>query len=110
MNKVKKAMSRCQGNKACALALLQKEELGISTDCWLCLQMSHAFKAVPLTVATAKDTKCLIPQQMTDVLRAVADLEKGKTPTKQTAENCDHVQQYNHTNIAIPPLRVTRAR
>ncbi len=45
--------------------MLQKEELEISTSCWLCLQMSHAWKAVPLTVSTANVTKCLIPQQMT---------------------------------------------
>ncbi|XP_051996372.1 uncharacterized protein LOC127653643 [Xyrauchen texanus] len=104
---VQKAMMSCQGNKACALAMLQKEELEISTSCWLCLQMSHAWKAVPLTVATAEETKCLIPQQMTDVLKAVSDLEKGKTPTRRPADNCDHVQQYNHTDMAIPPLRVT---
>ncbi|KAL1270832.1 hypothetical protein QQF64_029848 [Cirrhinus molitorella] len=37
---VQKAMMQCQGNKACTLALLQKEELKINTSCWLCLQMS----------------------------------------------------------------------
>ncbi len=75
---VQKALMKCQGNKACALAMLQKEELEISTSCWLCLQMSHAWKAVPLILSTANVTKCLIPQQMTDVFSAVADLENGR--------------------------------
>uniref|UniRef100_A0A8C2A062 Uncharacterized protein n=1 Tax=Cyprinus carpio TaxID=7962 RepID=A0A8C2A062_CYPCA len=47
---------------------------------------------------------------MTDVLKTVVDLEGGRTPTKQPADNCDHIQQYNNTDIAIPPLRVTYAR
>ncbi|KAK7146431.1 hypothetical protein R3I93_014008 [Phoxinus phoxinus] len=107
---VQKAMMKCQGNKACALAMLQKEELEITTSCWLCLQMSHAWKAVPLTVATANVTKCLIPQQMTDVLLAAAELEKGETPTKQPEDSCDNIRRYNNTDIAIPPLRVTHEK
>ncbi|XDV48269.1 hypothetical protein PO909_017714 [Leuciscus waleckii] len=85
---VKKAMMKCQGNKACALALLQKEELQIKTSCWMCLEMSHAWKAVPLGAATVNETKCLIPQQMTDVLKTVVELERGKTPTEQPADKC----------------------
>lgn len=104
---VQKAMMKCQGNKACALAMLQKEELEIKTSCWICLQISHAWKAVPLTAATVNETKCLIPQQMTDVLKTVVDLEEGRTPKRQPADNCDHIQQYNNTDITIPPLRVT---
>ncbi len=107
---VQKAMMKCQGNKACALVMLQKEELEISTSCWLCLQMSHAWKAVPLTVATVNVTKCLIPQQMTDVFSAVADLENGRTPMKRPKENCDNVKRYNNTDIVIPPLRVTHEK
>lgn len=107
---VQKAMMKCQGNKACALAVLQKEELEIKTSCWMCLQMSHAWKAVPLMAATVNKTKCLIPQQMTDVLKTVVDLEEGRTPTNQPADDCNHIQQYNNTDIAIPPLRVTYAR
>ncbi|KAK7160645.1 hypothetical protein R3I93_008336 [Phoxinus phoxinus] len=107
---VQKAMMKCQGNKACALAILQKEELEIKTSCWMCLQMSHAWKAVPLMAETVKETKCLIPQQMTDVLKTVVDLEEGRTPTKQPADDCEHIQQYNNTEIVIPPLRVTYAQ
>lgn len=77
---VQKAMMKCQGNKACTLALLQKEELEINTSCWLCLQMSRAWKAAPLTVATMNETSCLIPRQMTEVLMAAADIEQGRCP------------------------------
>lgn len=77
---VQKAMMKCQGNKTCTLALLQKEELEINTSCWLCLQMSRAWKAAPLTVATMNETSCLIPRQMTEVLMAAADIEQGRCP------------------------------
>ncbi|ROL45668.1 hypothetical protein DPX16_17784 [Anabarilius grahami] len=103
---VDKAMTKCQGNKACTLALQQKQELKINTSCWLCLQMSHAWKAVPLTVATINETDCLIPKQMTEVLRAAADIEQGKIPTKHPTSACKRTQQYNHTDMLIPPLRV----
>lgn len=103
---VDKAMRKCQGNKACTLALLQKQELKINTSCWLCLQMSHAWKTVPLTVATINETDCLIPKQMTEVLRAAADIEQGKIPTKHPTSACKRTQRYNHTDMSIPPLRV----
>jgi len=82
------AMMKCQGNKACTLALLQKEELEINTSCWLGLQMTHAWEAAPLTADTMKDTTCLIPLQMTEVLRAAADIDKGKVPTRFPAPVC----------------------
>ena len=47
---------------------------------------------------------------MTDVMKTAVELERGKTPTKQPADNCDHIEQYNNTEIAIPPLRVTVAQ
>ncbi|XDV43862.1 hypothetical protein PO909_012259 [Leuciscus waleckii] len=98
---VQKAMMKCQGNKACALAILQKEELEIKTSCWVCLQMSHAWKAVPLTTATVNETKCLIPQQMTDVLKAVVDLEEGRTPTKQPADDCPFNKPHQSSPAAV---------
>ncbi|MGL5355990.1 MAG: hypothetical protein ACRDAQ_05495, partial [Cetobacterium sp.] len=107
---VQDAMLRCQGNKACTLALLQKRELEINTSCWLCLQMSHAWKAVPLTVATVSQTNCLIPKQMTEVLKAAADIEKGKIPSRYRTSVCKRNQRYNHTGMLIPPLRVTHVQ
>ncbi|MGL5564786.1 MAG: hypothetical protein ACRDC4_03555, partial [Plesiomonas sp.] len=74
---VQEAMMRCQGNKACTLALLQKQELEISTSCWICLQMSHAYTVEPLTVETMNETDCLIPSQMTEILRIARDIERG---------------------------------
>ncbi len=44
-SEVRRAMARCQGNKACTLAQLQKAELRVNTSCWLCLKMSHSWKA-----------------------------------------------------------------
>ncbi|KAK2896375.1 hypothetical protein Q8A67_010863 [Cirrhinus molitorella] len=85
---VQKAMMQCQGNKACTLALLQKEELKINTSCWLCLQMSHSWRAAPLTVAAIKETRCLIPEQMTDVLTAGAEIEKGRIPQRKPELEC----------------------
>ncbi len=42
----------CGIDKTGNLALLQKAELRVNTSCWLCLEMSHSWKAAPLTVAT----------------------------------------------------------
>ncbi|KAL0152112.1 hypothetical protein M9458_052543, partial [Cirrhinus mrigala] len=85
---VRKAMMQCQGNKACTLALLQKEELKINTSCWLCLQMSHSWRAAPPTVAAIRETGCLIPEQMTEVLMAGAEIEKGRIPRRQPEHEC----------------------
>ncbi|KAK9976427.1 hypothetical protein ABG768_021632 [Culter alburnus] len=101
MKECKKAMMKYQGNKACTLALLQKEELEINTSCWLCLQMTHAWEA------TMKDTTCLIPLQMTEVLRAAADTEEGRLPTKFPAPICTTKYVHSKPDIPIPPLRVT---
>ncbi|KAK9976426.1 hypothetical protein ABG768_021631 [Culter alburnus] len=104
---VQKATMKCHVNKACTLALLQKEELEINTSCWLCLQMTHAWEAAPLTVDTMKDTTCLIPLQMTEVLRAAADIDKGRVQTRVPARVC--IVKYVHAkpDVPIPPLRVT---
>ncbi|KAK9981008.1 hypothetical protein ABG768_000580 [Culter alburnus] len=104
---VQKAMMKCQGNKACTLALLQKEELEINTSCWVCLQMTHAWEAAPLTVDTMKDIICLIQLQMTEVLRAAADIEEGRLPTKFPAPVCTTKYIHSKPEVPIPPLRVT---
>ncbi len=87
-SEVRRAMARCQGNKACTLAMLQMAELRVNTSCWLCLQMSHFWKAAPLTVATVTETRCLIPQQMTKVLMAAADIERRSVPKGKPALDC----------------------
>ncbi|XP_058616612.1 uncharacterized protein LOC131530382 isoform X1 [Onychostoma macrolepis] len=107
---VRSAMTRCQGNKACTLALLQKAELEVNTSCWLCLQMSHSWRAAPLTVATVTETRCLIPQQMTEVLMAAADIEQGNTPKRKPALDCGKTRWDNKLDVMLPPLRVMYTR
>lgn len=107
---VQKAMAKCQGNKACTLALLQKEELKINTSCWLCLQMSHSWRAAPLTVATLKETRCLIPLQMTEVLTAADDIEKGRIPKRKPGPDCKGTPWDNKSGVMIPPLRVVHTQ
>ncbi len=87
-SEVRRAMARCQGNKACNLALLQKAELRVNTSCWLCLEMYHSWKAAPLTVATITETRCLIPQQRTELLMAAADIERGSVPKGKPTLDC----------------------
>lgn len=103
---VQKTTMKCQGNKACTLALLQKEELKINTSCWLCLQMSHSWGAALSTVTTLKETRCLIPQQMTEVLMAADDIEKGRMPKRKPEPDCKGTQWDDKSEMMIPPLRV----
>ncbi|KAK2907388.1 hypothetical protein Q8A67_006373 [Cirrhinus molitorella] len=107
---VQKAMMQCQGNKACTLALLQKEELKINTSCWLCLQMSHSWRAAPLTVTAINETRCLIPEQMTDVLTAGAEIEKGRIPQRKPELKCKETRWDSKSEATLPPLRVVHAR
>ncbi|XP_016349627.1 uncharacterized protein LOC107694443 [Sinocyclocheilus anshuiensis] len=103
---VRGAMAKCHGNKACTLAVLQKKELEINRSCWLCLQMSHSWKAAPLTVATLTETRCLIPQQMTEILMAADDTQKGRIPRKRLELDCKKTQWDDKPEMMIPPLRV----
>ncbi len=110
-SEVRRAMARCQGNKACTLALLQKAELRVNTSCWLCLEMSHSWKATPLTVATVTETRCLIPQRMTKVLRAEADIERGSVPKGKPTLDCKKKTMERKTRCAASTVESgTRAR
>ncbi len=80
----RRAMKMCGGNKACALAVLQRHDLGVNTSCWLCLQLSHAWKVIPLLSKDVKETVCHIPGQMTRLLQAQYSLLKGKVPKRTT--------------------------
>ncbi len=80
-------MKMCGGNKACALAVLQRDDLGVNTSCWLCLQLSHAWKVIPLQTKHVNETVCHIPGQMTRLLWAQDSLLKGKVPERTTL-NC----------------------
>ncbi|XP_056315800.1 uncharacterized protein LOC130230685 [Danio aesculapii] len=107
---VKTAMSQCQGNKACTLVVLQKRELEINTSCWMCLQMSHSWRAAPLAVTAWNDTKCLIPLQMTRVLEAGRDIDNGLVPRATSDPNCEASRMNERSGIVLPPLRVVHAR
>ncbi|KAI2665735.1 Sushi domain-containing protein 1 [Labeo rohita] len=99
------AVSRKQG-----MALLQKEELKINRSCWLCLQMSHSWRVAPLTVAAVKETRCLIPEQMTRVLMAGAEIEKGRIPQRQPESGCKETRWDGRSEATLPPLRVVHGR
>lgn len=101
---VKAAMSQCQGNKPCTLAVLQKRELEINTKCWLCLQMSHSWRAAPLTVAACNDPKCLIPLQMTRVLEVGRDIDNGLVPKTTSNLNCAASRLNKISGVMLPPL------
>ncbi len=80
----RRAMKMCGGNKACALAVLQRDDLGVNTSCRLCLQLSHACKVIPLLSKDVKETVCHIPGQMTRLLQVQDSLLKGKVPKRTT--------------------------
>lgn len=46
---VQQALRQCNGNSACALALLHKKELKIPGDCWVCQALTARWQAKPLT-------------------------------------------------------------
>ncbi len=74
-SEVRRAMARCQGNKACTLALLQKAEL-----------------------------------EMTEVLMAAADIEKGSEPKRKPVLDCERTQWNDKPDVMLPPLRVIHTR
>ncbi len=86
------------------------ELLNINTSCWLCLQFSHAWRAAPLTVATLTKNRYLIPEQITKVLQAADDIEKGRTLKVKPAVTCKDTQWEDKLEMMIPPLRVVHTQ
>ncbi|KAI7791135.1 hypothetical protein IRJ41_010260 [Triplophysa rosa] len=104
---VNRAMLMCRGNKACALAVLQKQELKIEKSCWWCLQMSHAWRAAPLRIKVVNELEGKIPCQIVKVLQAASDLTKGTIPAKHSNSQCHKTTtSYVETSFVTPPIRV----
>lgn len=104
---VNRAMLMCRGNKACALAVLQKQEMKINQSCWWCLQLSHAWKAAPLRIKDVNEFEGKIPCQIVKVLQAASDLTKGTIPAKHNNAQCHKITtSYEGSSFVTPPVRV----
>lgn len=79
----------CEGNKACMLALLQRQTLNVTKPCWWCLQMSRVWQVTPLTKQLTKALEGEIPCDMTDLINIQVSEEITGSNTA-----CIHPTQY----------------
>lgn len=82
VKEVRTAKAKCEGNYACALALLQRGTLKeeIEGECWICMQLHSAWKTHPVTsnmVCPERD-RCDIPPQMSKILQMTNNLRANK--------------------------------
>ncbi|XP_026142039.1 uncharacterized protein LOC113117523 [Carassius auratus] len=95
VKEVRTAKARCEGNYACALALLQrgvlKEE--IDGECWICMQLHSAWKTHPVTsdLVCLERNRCDVPSQMSIILQMTNNLRTNRALLFSLREyNCSY--------------------
>lgn len=95
IKEVRAAKARCEGNYACALALLQRGTLKneIDGECWICMQLHSAWKTYPITseIVYLEKNKCDMPRQMSIIVQMTDNLRANKTVTSSLKDyNCSY--------------------
>lgn len=101
---VQQTLKQCNGNSACALALLHKKALDIPGDCWVCHALTARWQARPLTAnivfqehmkeswtENAHD-KCNIPLGMIMLLNAGKQIRNNVPVTPHPNVTCSPIQ------------------
>ncbi|KAA0713131.1 Env protein HERV-H/p62 [Triplophysa tibetana] len=93
--KVRVAKAKCDGNYACALALLQRGILAdeVRGDCWVCLQLHSMWRTQELTadMILNDNGNCEMPKQMSLIVQMSLNFREGRPPTAiMRGYNCSY--------------------
>lgn len=79
IKEVRTAKAKCNGNYACALALLQRDVVKdeLDGDCWVCMQLHTAWRTQPLTSEMITN-ECVMPEQMSIIVRMSDNLKANQ--------------------------------
>ncbi|KAL0149202.1 hypothetical protein M9458_055436 [Cirrhinus mrigala] len=81
-NPVRAAKAKCEGNYACALALLQRSVLRneVEGEYWICMQLQSVWKTQQITseMLYPEKNKCDMPRQMTVIMQMADNIRANR--------------------------------